>query len=225
MAYLLHIETATTNCSVALSENGNLLHCIENNEADFRHSDHLHCFINQLLDQASIKPFQLSGVSVSKGPGSYTGLRIGVSSAKGLCYANSIPLISINSLEVLAAAYTPETSDLLIPMFDARRMEVFTMVLNTKKEVIYPTRAEIITSDSFKEVRNQGRLVLFGNGSNKCKGIIPEENTYFVDSLKEPSAQHMVVIATDKFGAKQFEDIAYFEPFYLKDFYTNPRKS
>ena len=133
MAHLLHIETATTNCSVALSHNGNLVHCIENNEADFRHSDHLHTFIKQLLDQVSIKPFQLSGVAVSKGPGSYTGLRIGVSTAKGLCYAHDLPLISVNSLEVLAAAYTPETSDLLIPMFDARRMEVFTMVLNAKK--------------------------------------------------------------------------------------------
>jgi tRNA threonylcarbamoyladenosine biosynthesis protein TsaB len=224
MAHLLHIETATTNCSVALSHNGNLVHCIENNEADFRHSDHLHTIIKQLLDQVSIKPFQLSGVAVSKGPGSYTGLRIGVSTAKGLCYAHDLPLISVNSLEVLAAAYTPETSDLLIPMFDARRMEVFTMVLNAKKEVVSPTRTEIITSDSFKELRDQGRLVLFGNGSNKCKGIIPEENTYFVDSLKEPSAQHMVVTATNKFEAKQFEGTAYFEPFYLKDFYTNPPK-
>jgi len=224
MAYLLHIETATKNCSVALSENGNLLHCIENNEADFRHSDHLHCFIKQLFEEVGVKPFQLSGVSVSKGPGSYTGLRIGVSTAKGLCYAHNIPLISVNSLEVLAAAYNPEFSDLLIPMFDARRMEVFTMVLNANKEVICPTRAEIITSESFKEFRNQGRLVLFGNGSEKCKGIIPQGDTYFVESFKEPSAQYMVDMATEKFEAKQFEETAYFEPFYLKDFYTNASK-
>ena len=123
MSYLLHLETATTNCSVALSQNGNLLHCIENNEADFRHSDHLHLFIEQLLNKAQIQAKQLSGVTVSMGPGSYTGLRIGVSSAKGLCYANNIPLIAVNSLEVLAAAYTAQDDDILMPMFDARRME------------------------------------------------------------------------------------------------------
>ena len=136
MAYLLHIETATTNCSVALSQNGNLLHCIENNEADFRHSDHLHLFIEKLLKESNLQINQLSGVAVSMGPGSYTGLRIGVSTAKGLCYANDIPLISINTLEVLAEAYSPVDSDLLIPMLDARRMEVFALVLNSKKEIL-----------------------------------------------------------------------------------------
>ncbi len=111
MSYLLHLETATTNCSVALSQNGNLLHCIENNEADFRHSDHLHLFIEQLLNKAQIEAKQLSAVAVSMGPGSYTGLRIGISSAKGLCYANDLPLIAVNSLEVLAAAYSAQDDD------------------------------------------------------------------------------------------------------------------
>ena len=172
MSYLLHLETATTNCSVALSQNGNLLHCIENNEADFRHSDHLHLFIEQLLNKAQIQAKQLSGVTVSMGPGSYTGLRIGVSSAKGLCYANDIPLIAVNSLEVLAAAYNVQVDDILIPMFDARRMEVYALVLNAQKEVIQPTQAVIITPDSFQEFQSQGRLVFFGNGLSKIKYLI-----------------------------------------------------
>ena len=222
MAIILNIETTTKNCSVSLAKNGEVIAIKELNNGNYSHAEVLHPFISDVLKEATISFTEIDAIAVSKGPGSYTGLRIGVSSAKGLCYAHSIPLISINSLEVLAAAYTPETSDLLIPMFDARRMEVFTMVLNAKKEVV--SRTEIITSYSFKELRDQGRLVLFGNGSNKCKGIIPEENTYFVDSLKEPYAQHMVVTATNKFEAKQFEGTAYFEPFYLKDFYTNPPK-
>ncbi len=224
MSYLLHLETATTNCSVALSQNGNLLHCIENNEADFRHSDHLHLFIEQLLNKAQIQAKQLSGVAVSMGPGSYTGLRIGVSSAKGLCYANDIPLIAVNSLEVLAAAYTAQDDDILMPMFDARRMEVYALVLNAQKEVIQPTQAIIITPDSFQEFQSRGRLVFFGNGAAKCKGVIPSTNTLFIDELQLPSARNMVALATAKFEANITEDVAYFEPFYLKDFYTNMPK-
>jgi tRNA threonylcarbamoyladenosine biosynthesis protein TsaB len=224
MSYLLHLETATTNCSVALSQNGNLLHCIENNEADFRHSDHLHLFIEQLLNKAQIQAKQLSGVAVSMGPGSYTGLRIGVSSAKGLCYANDIPLIAVNSLEVLAAPYTAQDDDILIPMFDARRMEVYALVLNAQKEVIQPTQAIIITPDSFQEFQSQGRLVFFGNGAAKCKDVIPSTNTLFIDELQLPSARNMVALATTKFEANITEDVAYFEPFYLKDFYTNMAK-
>jgi len=224
MSYLLHLETATTNCSVALSQNGNLLHCIENNEADFRHSDHLHLFIEQLLKKAQIEVKQLSGVAVSMGPGSFTGLRIGVSSAKGLCYANDIPLIAVNSLEVLAAAYNVQADDILIPMFDARRMEVYALVLNAKKEVIQPTQAVIITPDSFQEFQNQGRLVFLGNGAAKCKDVVPSTNTLFIDELQLPSARNMVAIATAKFETNITEDVAYFEPFYLKDFYTNMPK-
>ena len=224
MSYLLHLETATTNCSVALSQNGNLLHCIENNEADFRHSDHLHLFIEQLLKKAQIEAKQLSGIAVSMGPGSYTGLRIGVSSAKGLCYANDIPLIAVNSLEVLAAAYNVQADDILIPMFDARRMEVYALVLNAQKEVIQPTQAVIITPDSFQEFQNQGRLVFLGNGAAKCKDVVPSTNTLFIDELQLPSARNMAAIATAKFETNITEDVAYFEPFYLKDFYTNMPK-
>lgn len=225
MAYLLHIETATTNCSVALSQNGNLLHCIENNEADFRHSDHLHLFIEELLSTSEIEPAQLSGVAVSMGPGSYTGLRIGVSTAKGLCYANDIPLIAVNSLEVLAAAYSPNESDVLVPMFDARRMEVFALVLNVQKEVLQQTQATIITPESFQEFEHKGRLVFFGTGAEKCKDVISSSNTLFLEELKHPSARNMVSLATAKFEANDTEDVAYFEPFYLKDFYTNMPKS
>ena len=224
MAYLLHLETATTNCSVAISQNGILVHCIENNEPDFRHSDHLHLFIEQLLKKVDIHTSDLSGVAVSMGPGSYTGLRIGVSTAKGFCYAKDIPLIAINSLEVLAAAYNPEDSDVLIPMLDARRMEVFSLVLNSKKEILKPTFAEIISSDSFQEFQAKGRLVFFGNGAQKCKGILPDSNTIYVDELKYPSARNMIGLATAKFEAKVTEDAACFEPFYLKDFLTTASK-
>ena len=224
MSYLLHLETATTNCSVALSQNGNLLHCIENNEADFRHSDHLHLFIEQLLNKAQIEAKQLSAVAVSMGPGSYTGLRIGISSAKGLCYANDLPLIAVNSLEVLAAAYSPQDDDILISMFDARRMEVYALVLNAQKEVLQATEAVIVTPDSFQEFQSQGRLVLFGNGATKCKDVIPLTNALFVEELQFPSARNMVALATAKFEANSIEDVAYFEPFYLKDFYTNMPK-
>jgi len=224
MSYLLHLETATTNCSVALSQNGNLLHCIENNEADFRHSDHLHLFIEQLLNKAQIEAKQLSAVAVSMGPGSYTGLRIGISSAKGLCYANDLPLIAVNSLEVLAAAYSPQDDDILISMFDARRMEVYALVLNAQKEVLQATEAVIVTPDSFQEFQSQGRLVLFGNGATKCKDVIPLTNSLFVEELQFPSARNMVALATAKFEANSIEDVAYFEPFYLKDFYTNMPK-
>jgi tRNA threonylcarbamoyladenosine biosynthesis protein TsaB len=225
MAYLLHIETATTNCSVALSQNGNLLHCIENNEADFRHSDHLHLFIEKLLKESNLQINQLSGVAVSMGPGSYTGLRIGVSTAKGLCYACDIPLIAINTLEVLAEAYSPVDSDLLIPMLDARRMEVFALVLNSKKEILKPTFAEIVSSNSFQEFQGKGRLVFFGNGAHKCKGIVPDSKIIYVDELQFPSAQNMISRATAKFEANQTEDVAYFEPFYLKDFYSTKTKN
>lgn len=224
MSYLLHLETATTNCSVALSQNGNLLHCIENNEADFRHSDYLHLFIEQLLNKAQIEAKQLSAVAVSMGPGSYTGLRIGISSAKGLCYANDLPLIAVNSLEVLAAAYSAQDDDILIPMFDARRMEVYALVLNAQKEVLQATEAVIVTPDSFQEFQSQGRLVFFGNGATKCKDVIPLTNSLFVEELQFPSARNMVALVTAKFEANSTEDVAYFEPFYLKDFYTNMPK-
>ena len=224
MSYLLHLETATTHCSVALSQNGNLLHCIENNEADFRHSDHLHLFIEKLLSDTHLKANQLDGVVVSMGPGSYTGLRVGVSTAKGLCFANDIPLIAVNTLEVLVEAYDPLPNDILIPMLDARRMEVFALVMNSKREVIEPTHAEILTSSSFQKFQDQGRLVFLGTGTEKSKQILTGTNSLFLDELQLPSSKNMVSMGTKKFETQQFEDVAYFEPFYLKDFYTTATK-
>jgi tRNA threonylcarbamoyladenosine biosynthesis protein TsaB len=176
------------------------------------------------LNKAQIEAKQLSAVAVSMGPGSYTGLRIGISSAKGLCYANDLPLIAVNSLEVLAAAYSPQDDDILISMFDARRMEVYALVLNAQKEVLQATEAVIVTPDSFQEFQSQGRLVFFGNGAKKCKDVIPLTNSLFVEELQFPSARNMVALATAKFEANSTEDVAYFEPFYLKDFHTNTPK-
>ncbi len=222
MSYLLHIETATTNCSVALSHNGNLLHCIENNAIDFRHSDYLHLFIEELLSEVQINYSQLDGVVVSMGPGSYTGLRIGMSTAKGLCYAQDIPLLAINSLRILAEAYEPKNNQILIPLFDARRMEVYSLILNAQKQIIRDTDAEVISENSFQEYKAQGQLVFFGSGAAKCKELLQEEdNTLFIDDLEVPSARNMIKIGQAKFVAKEFQDIAYFDSFYLKKFYTN----
>ena len=134
--YHLLLETATTNCSVAIANKGELLFCKESNEADFRHSDYLHVFIEEVMRELGLSFSSLSAVGVSMGPGSYTGLRIGVSSAKGICYANELPLIAVNTLEVLAQAYEPKGDEIIVPMIDARRMEVFTMALNTNHESV-----------------------------------------------------------------------------------------
>ena len=220
--YILHIETSSTNCSVALSSGNALEHCIENQAKDFRHSDHLHRFIEQLMAEAQLSYTALSGVAVSKGPGSYTGLRIGTSTAKGLCYANDLPLFSVNSLRVLAQQYKAEKNDLLFPVVDARRMEVFVLGLNDQYKTILPTQA-LILEDSLPEAlqRNQ-RKVFMGSGAEKCKAFFPKA-ALFCDELQTPSAKDMVPLVYEKFKTNEVEDVAYFEPFYLKDFFTTAK--
>lgn len=221
--YLLLLETATTNCSVAVALNGEIIFCKESNAEQFRHSDHLHHFIAETMKTCDLSFSDLSAVAVSMGPGSYTGLRIGVSAAKGICYAQDIPLIAINTLEVLANAYQPRNGDLLLPMIDARRMEVFMMVLDDKHQPIRPTSAMIITPTILDELP-KGRKVIFGSGAKKCKTVFTDESIVFEESIIVPSAKGMVELATQKFKEQNFEDVAYFEPFYLKDFYTNAPK-
>lgn len=221
--YLLLLETATTNCSVAIALDGEILCCKESNEEQFRHSDHLHHFIAETMKTCELSFSDLSAVAVSMGPGSYTGLRIGVSTAKGISYAQDIPLIAVNTLEVLASAYQPQKGDLLLPMIDARRMEVFLMVLDDKHQPTHPTSATIITPTVLNKLP-QGRKVIFGSGAEKCKAIFTGEDIVFEDNICVPSAKGMVGLATQKFKQQSFEDVAYFEPFYLKDFYTNAPK-
>lgn len=221
--YHLLLETATTNCSVAIANNGELLFCKESNEANFRHSDYLHVFIEEVMAEVGLSFSALSALGVSMGPGSYTGLRIGVSSAKGICYANDLPLIAVNTLEVLAQAYAPKENEVIVPMIDARRMEVFTMALNAQHEIIQPTSARIISEETSATLP-KGEKVLFGSGAAKCMPILTGNEFNYIDEIEVPSARNMVSMVAKKYANKQFEDVAYFEPYYLKDFHTNAPK-
>ena len=217
---LLHLETATTNCSVAVSKGEELLCCKESNSPDFRHSDYLHLFIEEALAQAGVKINALDGVGVSMGPGSYTGLRIGVSSAKGICYANDIPLMAVNSLAVMAQQCQVKGEAILFPMIDARRMEVFTLPMDQNYNPLEVTKAMIISAETIIALPPR-KKVFFGSGAEKCKPFCQGEDFLFRDDITVPSAKDMVPLIAAKYKQKEFEDVAYFEPFYLKDFYTN----
>ncbi len=219
MAYILCIETSTTNCSVAVSKDDKLLSLVEQDSNNYSHAEQLHIFIEQALREAKISKSQLSAVAVSKGPGSYTGLRIGVSSAKGLCYALGIPLISISTLKTLAAqAETIGAQDLIIPMIDARRMEVYTQVFDFELESLTEIEAKILDPDAFvSQFHSRKTLHFIGNGVKKFEEVCRvKQKTSF--NYNNPSAQHMVKMANQKYKQQLFEDVAYFEPFYLKDF-------
>ena len=224
MSIILHIETATRNCSVALSHSGKLLALKENYSENYSHSEQLHGFIQRVLKKADMQASFIDAVAVSKGPGSYTGLRIGVAAAKGICFALDIPLIGINSLEVLAGKANLIEETLLFPMFDARRMEVYTMVLNEKKEVLKPTFAEIITENSFDSFPKDKKWIFMGEGAQKCKTLLNAPHIDYRDDLKFPSTKEMIPLAWESYKVKKFEDAAYFEPFYLKEFFTNAKK-
>ncbi len=218
MAFILNIESATTVCSVSISENDNLI-ALKEIDNGYTHAENLHVFIDELLKQTNLKPQQLSAVAVSKGPGSYTGLRIGVSAAKGLCYALNIPLISINTLQVLTnGSGTKEETNFYCPMLDARRMEVYTAVYDSNLNEVAATEALIVDELSIKKYKNYTNIYFFGDGMLKCKellSVLPNAN--FINDIK-PSAKSMVKLSYLKYINKQYEDLIYFEPFYLKDF-------
>jgi tRNA threonylcarbamoyladenosine biosynthesis protein TsaB len=224
---ILLIETATTTCSVALSENGHIITIKELNESNI-HAGQITLFIEDVMLNAKKNYSDLEAVAVSMGPGSYTGLRIGVSTAKGLCYGLDIPLIAIDTIEAMASGLLksvdfPENS-LLIPMIDARRMEVYTGIYRKDLNPVEDVSAKIIDENSFIEFDNY-ELFLFGNGSDKFKTLFSgQKNIHFLDF--STSAAHLNALALKKFKQSQFEDVAYFEPFYLKDFLiTSPKKS
>jgi len=219
--WILHIETSTKNCSVALSCDGKLINSIEKSSENYSHGEQLHPFIKKLIDDSQINLTKLSAISVSKGPGSYTGLRIGVSAAKGLCYSLNIPLISLNSLSILAQNISVSKEILLVPMIDARRMEVYTQILDYQYKVLKNTWAEVLNEDSFKKHLSTHNILAFGVGSEKTKNLIVSPNFKVLKELHEPSAKSMVKLTYEKWKKQQFEDIAYFEPYYLKEFYTN----
>jgi tRNA threonylcarbamoyladenosine biosynthesis protein TsaB len=215
MSYILNIETATKNCSIALAKNGVTILYKEMAEQGFSHAEKLHLFIEEIIKDADITFSDLSAVAVSQGPGSYTGLRIGVSAAKGLCYALEIPLISVDTLTVLANQLQIENG-IIIPMIDARRMEVYSAIFNAKKEMIREVQAEILTDSSFSNIDDAVYFV--GDSNEKAKTILSKSNFNFVDTIFYPSAQEMSAISYRKFIDNSFEDVAYFEPYYLKDF-------
>ncbi len=216
MALILNLETATTNCSVCLAKDGEILSIREHNSAGYSHAENLHVFISECLEEASYTPDSLDAIAVSKGPGSYTGLRIGVSAAKGLCFALNIPLIAISTLEILAKQIQVK-SGVIIPLLDARRLEVYSSVYNKDIKQIRETRAEEISERSFEEYSNQDYVYLVGNGATKCKGIIQQENISYKEEIV-PSSKELATLSFESFISKEFEDVAYFEPDYLKKF-------
>jgi tRNA threonylcarbamoyladenosine biosynthesis protein TsaB len=215
MHYILNIETATKNCSVSLAVDGQTLVCKEISELGFSHAEKLHLFIEDVIQEAGISWSQLSAIAVSQGPGSYTGLRIGVSAAKGLSYALQIPLISVDTLASLAHQVT-QNDGVIVPMIDARRMEVYSAIFDSNKQKIRAIQAEIITEESFASISDTVYFV--GDSNEKVKTVLTKSNFVFLDAIQYPSAKEMSAISYQKFEEKNFEDVAYFEPFYLKDF-------
>jgi tRNA threonylcarbamoyladenosine biosynthesis protein TsaB len=220
---IICLETATNLCSVALCNNAGVISLRESNDLK-SHASMLTVFIDEILKEAGIKARQLEAVAVSKGPGSYTGLRIGVSAAKGIAYGASIPLIGIDTtLSMLHG--TSIKSALYCPMLDARRMEVYYAIYNSKGETVRNISAKIITEDTFNDIPTTEEILIFGDGASKCKGVIKRPNIHFDDNFRI-SASHMFRPATKALKDLHFEDVAYFEPFYLKDFITStPRKN
>jgi tRNA threonylcarbamoyladenosine biosynthesis protein TsaB len=225
MTMILIIETSTEVCSVALAKGGQILDLIETKEGQ-NHARLVTVFAETLMQRNEIKASDLRAVAVSKGPGSYTGLRIGVSTAKGICYASKIPLIAIGTLEAMTwhvavnrVKYNipVKLPTLFCPMIDARRMEVYSMLLDQDGHVIKPITANIIDDSFLKVELNDYQVVFFGNGSEKCRKVLNSRNAIFIDNI-EASAQYMTELAWTAYVNNQFEDLAYFEPFYLKDF-------
>ncbi|NBL65534.1 tRNA (adenosine(37)-N6)-threonylcarbamoyltransferase complex dimerization subunit type 1 TsaB [Flavobacterium sp. NST-5] len=215
MAVILNIETSTKNCSVGIAQDGKLLHLREFADEGYAHAEKLHIFIAESLAAVSLTPKDLTAIAVSKGPGSYTGLRIGVSAAKGLCYVLNIPLISVDTLAVLAAALTID-GGVKIPMIDARRMEVYHAIFSPSGEMLQDAKAEIITGESFSILDLP--IHLLGDGAEKCAAVLPNGKFVFHPEIQYPSAREMASLSFDKYKKSDTENVAYFEPFYLKDF-------
>lgn len=232
MALILSIETGTDICSVALANDGELMALRESDEGR-DHAKKVALFVDELLRETGVQPSDIDAIAVGKGPGSYTGLRIGVSFAKGMCYALDIPLIAIGSLDALAEVAREDfeagildieeedwTKAKLCPMVDARRMEVYAQVFDVEGRAQSDVVAEVVTEESFSEWRSKGKFVIFGNGAKKCAEMLPDA---IIEDVV-PSARGIVRLAEEAFNAGKFEDLAYFEPFYLKDFIVIPSK-
>jgi tRNA threonylcarbamoyladenosine biosynthesis protein TsaB len=226
LAYILNIETSSTVCSVSVAKNGELLTLKEINNG-FTHAENLHVFIEEILTESSLNINQLNAIAISKGPGSYTGLRIGVSAAKGFAFGLNIPLIALNTLQIMtfgALAFFGDEEVIYCPMIDARRMEVYTSIYNHKLEQLTKTEALIVDEKSIIQFDAFDKIYFFGDGMPKCKTLLKEiKNAHFIENIL-PSAKNMSLLSFNKFKENQFEDIAYFEPFYLKDFLILSKK-
>lgn len=222
LGLILNIETSTKNCSVSIANKGAVIAIKELNDGGYSHAEKLHEFIKDIVKDAKIELSDLSAVAVSKGPGSYTGLRIGVSAAKGLCFALNIPLISVNTLESLAHSISI-SEGFIIPLLDARRMEVYSSVFNVNYKNIRTVEAEIITETSFEKYIAENKVYFLGDGAKKCKQLIIHDNAKFIDS-KFPSSKELGMLSYEKYRKNDIEDVAYFEPFYLKDFVVTKSK-
>lgn len=223
MTHILCLETATTNCSVALSINGEVVMMQEDNAKKYSHAERLHTFIKEVLDKAGVAQEKLNAIAVSKGPGSYTGLRIGVSAAKGLCAALDIPLIAVETLRSLSRKQNLTHNELVVPMLDARRMEVYSAIYDNEGNVIRGTEAQILDETSFTEYLDKSIVHFIGNGVEKFQEVCTQPNARFVTN-ELPSAAQMAAISNQKFQEGLFEDVAYFEPYYLKDFIAGKPK-
>jgi tRNA threonylcarbamoyladenosine biosynthesis protein TsaB len=224
MPLILALETSTDVCSVALQENGSLVAYSELRKEN-SHAEKITVAIKQLFDLTNLSLNNISAVAVSKGPGSYTGLRIGTSVAKGICFALDVPFISVNTLISMASQVQilSEKDTILCPMLDARRMEVYTTLLNSDLSVITETSALILNENSFSGVLSKNKVFFFGNGSEKFKSVTKSQNALFIPGIK-PSAKDIAIFAEKNYREKMFEDVTYFEPFYLKDFVSTQPK-
>ena len=224
MALILGIETATKNCSVALFQNGIVIAEKEYISDGYTHAEQLTLFIEEVVGSANITLKDIEAVALSMGPGSYTGLRIGTSTAKGLCYSLEIPLLAISTLKAMAFAMAEnKTKAIYCPMIDARRMEVFSALYDENNNEVRGVQADVVGEQTYaKFLINE--VLFFGDGALKCKEIISHKNAKFIEGIN-PSAKNLGILANAKFENKDFEDVAYFEPYYLKDFVAGKKKA
>ena len=228
MSCILNIETSTDVCSVAISDNGQVIFNKEDHSGP-NHAVKLGVYVDEALSFIDAHGISLEAVAVSCGPGSYTGLRIGVSMAKGICYGRDVKLISIPTLELMAVPvllgeHPAEEDALIVPMLDARRMEVYAKVMDRALKEVRPIQADIVDAETYKEYLDRGTVYFFGNGAEKCMEVINHPNARLVKGI-EPLAKNMATLAEKRFVEGKFEDVAYFVPFYLKDFVAKmPKK-
>lgn len=226
MNRLIMIETSTSLCSTAIAEDGKVI-AERISDEPRAHASLTALFVSEMLKEAGLRVSDCDAVAVSEGPGSYTGLRVGVSTAKGLCFGAGIPLIAVGTLDTLVwqakeEGLVPDGCKYIVPMIDARRMEVYTAVYSAEGKRLTPVEAKVIGPDAFREYLEQGEVLFVGDGALKCRDVIPSPNARFEEA--HPLARHMAAAAQKAFEEGKFENLAYFEPFYLKDFVATVSK-